>query len=57
LAPILINFSRKMAMTMVFKICQSANKKWHRLNGSHQLAEIIKGAKFKDGEKLIERVA
>ena len=49
--------SRKTAMTMVFKLCQSASKKWRRLDGSHQLAEIIKGAKFKDGEKLIERAA
>jgi hypothetical protein len=44
-------------MTMVFKICQSASKKWRRLDGSQQLGEIIKGVKFKDGEKLIERAA
>ena len=49
--------SRKTAMTMVFKLCQSASKKWRRLDGSHHLAEIIKGLKFKDGEKLIERAA
>ena len=49
--------SRKTAMTMVFKLCQSASKKWRRLDGSHQLAEIIKGVKFKDGEKPIERAA
>jgi transposase-like protein len=49
--------SRKTAMTMVFKLCQSASKKWRRLDGSHQLAEIIKGVKFKDGEKLIECAA
>jgi transposase-like protein len=49
--------SRKTAMTMVFKLCQSASKKWRRLDGSHQLAEIIKGVKFKDGEKLTERAA
>jgi hypothetical protein len=49
--------SRKTAMTMVFKICQSASKKWRRLDESHRLAEIIKGVKFKDEEKLIERVA
>ncbi len=42
---------------MVFKLCQSAAKKWRRLNGSHQIAEIIRGGKFKDGEKLIERAA
>jgi hypothetical protein len=27
------------------------------LDGSHQLVEIIRGVKFKDGEKLIERAA
>jgi hypothetical protein len=42
---------------MVFKLCQSASKKWRRLDGSHQLAEIIRGVKFKDGEKLTERAA
>ncbi len=49
--------SRKTALTMVFKLCQSAGKKWRRLDGSHQIAEIIEGVKFKDGEKLIERAA
>ena len=49
--------SRKTTMTMVFKLCQSACKKWRRLHGSQQLAEIIKGVKFKDGEKLIECAA
>ncbi len=49
--------SRKTALTMAFKLCQSASKKWRRLDGSHHLAEIIRGAKFKDGETLTERVA
>ncbi len=49
--------SRKTALTMVFKLCQSAQRKWRRLDGAHQLAEIIKGVKFKDGVKLIERAA
>ncbi len=49
--------SRKTALTMVFKLCQSAGKKWRRLDGSHHLAEIIRGVKFKDGEKLIEHAA
>jgi hypothetical protein len=47
--------SRMTAFTVVFKLCQSASKKWRRLDGSHQLAEIVRGVKFKDGEKLIER--
>ena len=49
--------SRTTALTMVFKLCQSAAKKWRRLDGSHRLAEIVEGVKFKDGEKLIERAA
>ena len=28
-----------------------------RLDGSHQIADIIQGVKFKDGEKLTERAA
>ena len=48
---------RKTALTMVFKLCQSAREKWRRLNGHYQLAEIIKGVKFKDGEKIIKNAA
>ncbi len=49
--------SRATALTMVFKLCQSAAKKWRRLDGAHRLAEIIEGVKFKDGEKRIKRAA
>ena len=49
--------SRTTALTMVFKLCQSAARKWRRLDGSHRLAEIVEGVKFKDGEKLTERAA
>ncbi len=47
----------RTTLTMVFKLCESAQRKWRRLDGPHQLAEIIKGLKFKDGVKLIERAA
>ncbi len=43
--------SRKTAMAMVFKLCQSAQKKWRQLNGSNHLAEIIRGVQFVDGER------
>lgn len=49
--------SRATAMTMVFKPCRSAAKKWRRLDGSKRLTEIIDGVKFKDGEKLVQRAA
>ena len=43
--------SCKTAMAMVFKLCQGASKKWRRLNGSDQFAEIIRGVKFVNGER------
>ena len=43
--------SRKTAMAMVFKLCQCAQKKWRKLDGSDQLAETIHGVKFVDGER------
>ena len=49
--------SRKTALTMVFKLCQSAGKKWRRRDGSPQIAEIVQGVKFKVGEKPTERAA
>ena len=48
---------RATALTMVFKPCRSAAKKWRRLDGSKRLAEIIDDVKFKDGEKLIQCAA
>ena len=49
--------SRVTALTMVFKLCQSASKKWRRLDGSHQIAEIIQGVKFKNRDNLTEQAA
>ena len=49
--------SRKTALAMVFKLCRSARKKWRRLNSHHQLARIIDGVEFKDGEMLIQHAA
>ena len=43
--------SRKTAMAMVFKLCQCAQKKWRKLDGSDQLAEIIHGVRFMDEER------
>ena len=41
--------SRKTALAMVFKFILSAKAKWRKLDGSSQLAEVIKGVEFKDG--------
>jgi len=48
--------SRKTALTMVFKLCQSASKTWRKLDGSNQLADVIDGVKFVNGERQ-ERAA
>ena len=49
--------SRKTALAMVFKLILSAKAKWRKLDGSSQLAEIIKGVEFKDGIKQIKHAA
>jgi len=37
---------------MVYKLGQSAQKRWRRLRGFKLLAEIIRGVQFKDGERI-----
>ena len=49
--------NRKTALAMPFKLILSAKRKWRKLNGSDQLADIIDGVPFKDGTKQIERAA
>lgn len=43
--------SRTACLTMVFKLMESASKKWRALNGSSLIKEIIAGAVFVDGLK------
>lgn len=42
-------FSRTTILTMVFKLAQSAEKRWNRIRGFDQLHNVIKGIKFIDG--------
>lgn len=49
--------SRKTALAMTFKLILSAKRKWRRLDGSNQLAEIIEGAPFRDGIKQTKHAA
>jgi putative transposase len=44
--------SRLATLAMVFKLAQSAEKSWRRLNGHLLLADIIHGVQFKDGIKV-----
>lgn len=45
---------RKTALAMAFKLILSARRKWRKLDGSNQIAEVIKGVPFKDGIKQIK---
>ena len=45
------NGSRTACLTMVFKLMQSAAKRWRLLNGSQLLPEVIAGVQFIDGIK------
>ena len=40
-----------------FKLLLSARKKWRRIDGSNNLAEVINGVMFKDGIKQIQHAA
>jgi len=42
-------FSRMTILTMVFKLSESAQKRWHRLRGFHYLADVIRNVRFTNG--------
>lgn len=51
------NGSRTACLTMVFKLMQSAQKRWRLLNGSQLLPDVIQGVQFIDGIKSQEAAA
>ena len=44
--------SRTACLAMVFKLAQSAERKWRKLNGYRLLGDILRGVQFKDGAKV-----
>lgn len=44
--------SRQTILAMVYKLGQSAQKRWRKLRGFRLLAEVIQGVQFKDGERI-----
>ena len=42
---------RAAGLAMVFKLCESAARKWRTLNGAKLLPEVIAGIRFVDGER------
>ncbi|MCI5224513.1 MAG: IS256 family transposase, partial [Candidatus Electrothrix sp. AR4] len=49
--------ARHTILSMVYKLGQSAQKRWRRLRGFKQLGAVIRGVQFKDGEQIEEVVA
>jgi putative transposase len=49
--------SRTTMLAMVFKLWQSAAKRWHRLRAAHYLPEVIQGTTFKDGLRVEQNAA
>jgi len=43
------NGSRTACLTMVFKLAESASKRWRRLNGHKLIPDVIAGVRFVDG--------
>lgn len=41
--------TRRASLAMMFKLAQSAQKRWRRLNGHHQIVPLLNGAKFING--------
>lgn len=44
--------SRKTTLAMAWKLMTTAQNKWRRLRGYRLLADVIRGVKFKDGERV-----
>jgi len=50
-------FSSKTVVTMAFKLCQCAQKRWQRLYGYRKLGKLIQGIKFINGIEEIRNAA
>jgi transposase-like protein len=50
-------FSPKTVLTMAFKLCQSAQKRWQRLHGYKIIGKVIRGVKFANGIEEIRNAA
>lgn len=49
--------SRLASLTMMFKLAESAAKKWRLLNGHDLLPDVIRGVAFQDGLRLDQAAA
>jgi putative transposase len=47
--------SKKAALAMAYKLLDAAQQRWRRFNGHELIADVLAGAVFKDGERVIEQ--
>ncbi|MEL7054160.1 MAG: IS256 family transposase [Cyanobacteria bacterium J06588_5] len=47
--------SKETVTPLVFKLIQSAQKRWHRIRGFKHLGDVIKGVQFRDGLKVVSK--
>ena len=46
--------SKKAALAMAYKLLDAAQERWRRFNGHELVADVLAGAKFKDGERVAD---
>ncbi len=46
--------SRKAALAMAYTLLDAAQQRWRRFNGHELIADVLAGATFKDGERVID---
>lgn len=49
--------SRLASLTMMFKLAESAAKRWRLLNGANLLPDVLQGVTFQDGLRLTQAAA
>lgn len=49
--------SQDSILSLVFKLMQSAQKRWLRIRGFKRLGEVIEGVKFKDGIRIDQQTS
>lgn len=47
--------SRETTLTMVFKLLQSAQKRWKRIKGFRKLALVVNNVRFRNGEQVVDQ--
>jgi putative transposase len=46
--------SKKAALAMAYKLLDAAQERWRRFNGHELVADVLAGARFKDGERVTD---